>query len=99
MLVGSAVTFAVLQRSVSFPTSGMIVGVNVGVFADSGCTQNLTSISWGSMEPGVSVGRTIYVKNTGNAPVALSMAVTGWNPGVWQRHGGSERQIVNVKVK
>ena len=58
MLVGSAVTFAVLQRSVSFPTSGTIVGVNVGVYADSGCTQNLTSISWGSVYPGETVNRT-----------------------------------------
>jgi hypothetical protein len=33
MLVGSAVTFAVLQRSVSFPTSGLIVGVGIGVYA------------------------------------------------------------------
>ena len=74
MLVGSAVTFAVLQRSVSFPTSGLVVGVNVGVFADSACTQNLTSVSWGSVDPGESVGRTVYVKNTGNAPITLSMA-------------------------
>ena len=80
MLVGSAVTFAVLQRSVSFPTSGLIVGVNVGVYADSGCAQNLTSISWGSVEHGESVGRTIYVKNTGNAAVTLSVALSGWNP-------------------
>jgi hypothetical protein len=97
MLVGSAVTFAVLQRSVSFPTSGLIVGVNVGVYADSGCTQNLTSVSWGSVYPGESVGRTIYVKNTGNAPVTLSMALSGWNPAaadgpisiVWDREGVS----------
>ena len=95
MLVGSAVTFAVLQRSYSFPTSGTIVAVNVGVFADSACTQNLTSVSWGSVEPGESVGRTIYVKNTGNAPVTLSMALSGWNPAVadgpisivWDREG------------
>ena len=97
MLVGSAVTFAVLQRSVSFPTSGMIIGVNVGVFADSGCTQNLTSVSWGSVYPGDSVSRTIYVKNTGNAAISLSMALSGWNPAVangplsivWDREGVS----------
>ena len=97
MMVGSAVTFAVLQRSVSFPTSGMIVGVNVGVFADSGCTQNLTAVSWGSVYPGESVNRTIYVKNTGNAPTTLSMATSGWSPAaangplsiVWDREGVS----------
>ena len=97
MLVGSAVTYAVIQRSVSFPTSGLIVGVNVGVFSDSGCTQNLTSISWGLVDPGESVDRIVYVKNTGNAPVTLSMALSGWNPAVangpisivWDREGVS----------
>ena len=97
MVVGSAVTFAVLQRSYSFPTSGMIVGVNVGVFADSACTQNLTAVSWGSVYPGESVNRTIYVKNTGNAPITLSMATSGWSPAaangpisiVWDREGVS----------
>ena len=97
MMVGSAVTFAVLQRSVSFPTSGTITAVNVGVYADSACTQNLTSISWGSVEPGESVNRIVYVKNTGNAPVTLSMVTSGWNPAVaygpisivWDREGVS----------
>jgi hypothetical protein len=80
MVVGSAVTFAVLQRNYSIPTAGMVIGVNVGVFADSACTQNLTSISWGSVYPGESVSRTAYVKNTGNAPITLSMTTAGWNP-------------------
>ena len=97
MMVGSAVTFAVLQRSYSFPTSGMIVAVNVGVFADSACTQNLTAVSWGFVYPGESVNRIVYVKNTGNSPVSLSMVTSGWNPAVangpisiaWDREGVS----------
>src|SRR3990172_7870498 len=80
MVVGSAVTFAVMQRSQSIPTSGMLIGVNVGVVADSACTQNLTSISWGSVYPGSNVTRTAYVKNTGNALIVLSMETSGWNP-------------------
>ena len=49
------------------------------------------------MEPGESVGRTFYVKNTGDAPITLSMATSGWNPAVadgsisivWDREGVS----------
>jgi len=33
MVVGSAVTFAVMQRSLSIPTSGIVIGINVGVAA------------------------------------------------------------------
>ena len=97
IVVGSAVTFAVLYSIYSFSSNGKVIGVNVGVFADSACTQNLTAISWGSVYPGESVNRTVYVKNTGNAPITLSMATAGWYPAVangpisiaWDREGVS----------
>lgn len=82
MVVGSAVTLAVLNAQRAIPSSGLVVAVNVGVYSDSGCDQNLTSIDWGSVYPGGSVSRTIYVKNTGNAPITLSMTTTAWNPTV-----------------
>jgi hypothetical protein len=80
LLVGSALTYAALQVSFSIPTSGSVFAVNVGVFSDSACTVNLTSISWGAVSPGESVDRTVYVKNTGNAPITLSMTTSGWSP-------------------
>src|SRR3990170_2390237 len=80
MDVGSAVTLAVLSVQRAIPSSGMIVAVNVGVYSDVACTLNLTSIDWGSVYPGGSVSRTIYVKNTGNVPMTLSMTTASWNP-------------------
>jgi archaellum component FlaG (FlaF/FlaG flagellin family) len=70
MVVGSAVTLAVLNVQRAIPSSGLVVAVNVGVYSDAGCTQNLKTIDWGSVYPGGSVPRTIYVKNTGNAPIS-----------------------------
>ena len=49
MVVGSAVTLAVLNVQSAIPSSGMVVAVNVGVYSDAGCTLNLTSIDWGNM--------------------------------------------------
>ena len=97
MALGSALTLALTQHSQSIPTSGMVIGIGVGVYSDSACTQNLTSISWGTVRPGESVNRTVYVKNTGNAPIILSMAVSGWNPPAangqitvsWDKEGSS----------
>jgi hypothetical protein len=80
LVVGSALTYAALQVSFSIPTSGSVYAVNVGVYSDSSCTQILTSISWGSVHPGESLDRTVYVKNTGNAPITLSMTTSGWSP-------------------
>ena len=64
----------------SIPSSGTIVGVNVGVYTNSQCTQNCTTIDWGTLYPGDSTTRTIYVKNTGSVPVTLTMTTGGWVP-------------------
>src|SRR3989337_2086476 len=47
MIVGSAVTFAVLNVQGAIPSTGLVVAVNVGVYSDAACTLNLTSIDWG----------------------------------------------------
>ena len=80
MAIGSTVTLAVLNVQRAIPSTGLVVAVNVGVYSDAACTLNLTSIDWGSVYPGGSVPRTIYVKNTGNAPITLSMTTASWNP-------------------
>ncbi len=68
-------TSGVLLSSQTVPSGGTITAVNVGVYSDSLCTQNCTSINWGSIAPGNSATTTIYVKNTGNLPITLSMTV------------------------
>jgi hypothetical protein len=83
VMVGVVLTVAtagVLTVTQSVSSSGSITAVNVGVYSDSACTQNLTSISWGTISPGSSVTRTIYVKNTGNTQITLNMATNGWSP-------------------
>jgi hypothetical protein len=63
------------------PSNGTVLStVNVGVYNDQACTQNCTSISWGTLAPGSSTIKTVYVKNTGTLPMTLSMATSGWNP-------------------
>ncbi len=74
------VTSGVLLSSQSVQSSGTITAVNVGVYTDSGCTLNCTAIDWGSLAPGNSTTRTIYVKNTGNLQVTLSMTTGNWVP-------------------
>ena len=61
-------------------SSGSIRALNVGVYLDYACSQSLGSIDWGDLSPGDTVNRTIHIKNTGNAPISLSMTTTGWNP-------------------
>jgi hypothetical protein len=73
-------TAGVLTSSQTVQSGGTITAVNVGVYSDIGCTQNCTSIDWGTLAPGNSMTRTIYVKNTGTVSVTLSMATANWVP-------------------
>lgn len=73
-------TTGLLISSQTLQSNGTVTAVNVGVYSDSSCTQNLTSIDWGSIYPGNSTTRIIYVKNTGSLPVTLSMTTGSWVP-------------------
>ena len=76
----TVLTSGVLTASQSVPSSGTITGINVGVYSDPSCTQNCTTLDWGSLAPGATATKTIYVKNTGNIPVTLSMTTGNWAP-------------------
>ena len=60
--------------------TGSITAVGVGVYSNSGCTTVLSTIPWGTLNPGSTSTYTIYVKDTGDTAVTLSMVTSGWNP-------------------
>lgn len=77
----SATTLAVLNVNQNVGSNGNIsTAPNIGVYADSACTTNLTSLNWGNIQAGSTTNQTIYVKNTGTGTMTLSMAISNWNP-------------------
>jgi hypothetical protein len=80
LVILTVTTTALLNVNKTISSSGAVTAINVGVYSDSGCTSQLTSIDWGTISPGNSANRTIYLKNTGNAQITLSMTETNWNP-------------------
>jgi hypothetical protein len=79
-IVLTAAVLAALTASVSIPLNGTINTVGVGAYSDSGCTQPVTTLSMGALNPGGTASQTIYIKNSGSVPVTLTMAVSGWSP-------------------
>ena len=73
-------TAALLSANQTVPLSGTITAVNLGVYSDSDCTQNCTSLNVGTLNPGGSATQTVYIKNTGNVPETLTMTANNWNP-------------------
>ena len=93
----SLTTAGLLTVTQTISSSGTITALNVGVYSDSAYTQSLTSISWGQIAAGGSASKTIYIKNTGNAPITLSMSTDSWGPSgangpitiTWDKSGAS----------
>ena len=79
-LASSLVVSGLLTVSKTLSSTGSVKAINVEVFWDLACTQVVSSIDWGTPEPGDSIDRTVYVKNTGNAPMNVSLLASGWVP-------------------
>ena len=86
VLVPASFAVAALQFQVSIGTSGNIKAVGVSVYSDSGGTIVASKVDWGMLEPGQKVSATLYLKNTSNVPVSVSLAVGNFNPASGQTY-------------
>ena len=72
--------FPATQTSQTLSSTGTIETIGVGVYSDVQCNTPLTSIPWGTLEPGESQSVICYIKNEGDSPSTLSMYTSNWNP-------------------
>jgi hypothetical protein len=76
-----ASTVAVITVNQSVTSSGTITtSPNIGVYSDSGCTNNMTTVNWGNIAAGGTSSQTVYVKNTGTGTMNLNLATSNWSP-------------------
>ena len=69
-----------LQTSRKLSSTGTIETIGVSVYSDIQCSSQLTSLEWGTLEPGGTQTETCYIRNIGNSPATLSMYASNWNP-------------------
>ncbi|MFB3888047.1 MAG: hypothetical protein ACE14S_01030 [Candidatus Bathyarchaeia archaeon] len=84
-LILTVTSAAVLNSSQTLHSQGSVTPIvqtnpNIGVYSDSACTQNATSLDWGTLSPGGVTTKTVWVKNSGTANATLSMTTTNWSP-------------------
>jgi len=77
-IVGVVLSSVQTSRVVS--NTGTVKAIGVGVYSELACINPVTSINWTTLEPGQTVNKTVYIKNTSNVPVTLSMITQSWNP-------------------
>jgi hypothetical protein len=71
------------QASRTFSSTGAIqiqTTAGIGIYSDSQCNTLLSSVSWGTLQPGESQAAICYIKNEGNTPIILSLQVSNWSP-------------------
>lgn len=67
--------YAPLIYELHYPqTATVSKQASIGVYEDASLTQNLTAIEWGNVTAGPNT-KDIWVKNTGNCPVVLTLRV------------------------
>lgn len=99
--------WSLLQTNDTIPSGGAVKTIGVGVYWDSALTNKVTSISWGTMEPGSNVNKTVYIRNEGNVVVKLSFYTSNWKPTngttylalTWNYGGTSISKGASVPVK
>lgn len=87
LVVASALIVAVIVavdsmtiRYVPIPSTASVKAVGVGIYWDIELAQPVTSINWGTIEPGENVNRSIYIQNVGNVPITIGLMTQNWNP-------------------
>jgi len=76
----TALASGFIQSSVRIVGRGTVKAVGVGVFWDSNCTNPVSFIDWGMVEPGSMNNVTVYIRNEGNMAANISLATENWNP-------------------
>ena len=75
--------FPVTQISKKVSSTGSIqiqTTAGIGVYSNPQATTELSSMGWGTLEPGDNQSITLYIKNEGNAPLTMSLQASNWNP-------------------
>ena len=96
-VVGGFAVTGLLTTSKTIESPGTVKAINVEVYWDSACTQAVSQIDWGAIEPGDSVAKTVYIKSSGSATMTLNMSYSGWVPSdagnhislSWDKEGAS----------
>ena len=80
ILATSNFIYGLLTATRTIGSHGSVKAIGVGVYWDASCTSEVSSVDWGVIEPGSSANVTVYIKNTGNSPVTLTLSTDNWNP-------------------
>jgi hypothetical protein len=70
-----------IQISNTISTVGTLkLSVGIGVYSDANYANRLSTIDWGTLEPGATQSHSMYILIEGISPLTLSMSTSSWSP-------------------
>jgi hypothetical protein len=80
-LVNPAISKKPDNPAKELPNDGAINrDTSIEIYWDNRCTKRVSSIDWGSLEPGTNKTVTLFIKNKGKNQVTLSYYTSNWQP-------------------
>ena len=80
-LINPAISKKTYKTVKELPNDGVInQGTGIEIYWDSKGTNRVSSIDWGSLEPGTNKTVTLFIKNKGKNQVTLSYYTSNWGP-------------------
>jgi len=80
LVILSVIALAIISHNRRVPSIGTVTAVGVDVFWDAGCTQNVTLIDWGGIDPGETVEKLLYIRNISTGSANLTLFAGDWSP-------------------
>jgi hypothetical protein len=78
--IATAASIGLTQRRIPSRGTVYVKVLGVEVYWDLECMSMVTEIDWGVLEPSDVATKTLYIKNTGNAFITLSLTTENWTP-------------------
>ena len=70
-----------IQISNTISTVGTLkLSAGIGVYSDANYANRLSTIDWGTLEPGATQSYSMYILNEGSSALTLSMSTASWSP-------------------
>ena len=77
-LVYTSVSMYLFSATIS--SRGAVKALGVGVYWDKACSNSVSYIDWGIVDPGSQKNVTVYVRNEGNVPTHILLDTVNWDP-------------------
>lgn len=66
--------------STTIGSRGAVKTMGIGVYWDSACSNPVSNIDWGIVDPGLQKNVTMYMRNEANVPASISLDTVNWDP-------------------